>query len=124
MWWCVAVIPVLVRQRQEDHEFEGSLGYRGRESVSGRSGRWIQEGEEQTQSLLMTQWLLVGGNLTPVGGFKKELERQERPSRKQKHRGRKQVYSTSSIFMKGVQLCLHAFTKSEAWRTGPFLLVG
>jgi hypothetical protein len=26
-WWCMPIIPVLRRLRQEDHEFEASLGY-------------------------------------------------------------------------------------------------
>jgi hypothetical protein len=27
VWWCISIIPVLGRLRQEDHEFEVSLGY-------------------------------------------------------------------------------------------------
>jgi hypothetical protein len=26
-WWVISVIPALMRLRQEDHEFKGSLGY-------------------------------------------------------------------------------------------------
>jgi hypothetical protein len=27
VWWCIPVIPALVRQRQEDPEFKASLDY-------------------------------------------------------------------------------------------------
>jgi hypothetical protein len=27
VWWCMPVIPVLWRQRQEDFKFKASLGY-------------------------------------------------------------------------------------------------
>jgi hypothetical protein len=33
MWWCILVIPALRRLRQEDCEFEDSLGY-NRDPVS------------------------------------------------------------------------------------------
>jgi hypothetical protein len=28
VWWCISVVPVLGRLRQEDHKFKASLGYK------------------------------------------------------------------------------------------------
>jgi hypothetical protein len=33
VWWCVSIIPALRRLRQEDQEFQGSLGYIARDHL-------------------------------------------------------------------------------------------
>jgi hypothetical protein len=50
MWWCILVIPALRRLRQEDCEFEDSLGY-NRDPVSNNNKNPQKQKKKETALL-------------------------------------------------------------------------
>jgi uncharacterized membrane protein len=61
-WWCVLTIPALGRLKQEDHEFEVSLGFIAKQTTKNQMPK--QTKNTQKSFIIATNKINLGINLT------------------------------------------------------------